>query len=92
AIDWSYTTLDADEQALFARMAVFAGGGTLTAIETICNADGALAMEIIDGLSSLADKSLLRRVDVGEGEPRFAMLGTIREYALERLDERGELT
>jgi predicted ATPase/class 3 adenylate cyclase/Tfp pilus assembly protein PilF len=91
AIDWSYTTLDADEQALFARMAVFAGGGTLTAIETICNADGALAGEIIDGLSSLADKSLLRQVEVGEGEPRFAMLGTIREYALERLEERGEL-
>jgi predicted ATPase/class 3 adenylate cyclase/Tfp pilus assembly protein PilF len=91
AIDWSYTTLDADEQALFARMAVFAGGGTLTAIETICNADGALATDLIDGLSSLADKSLLRQVEVGEGEPRFAMLGTIREYALERLEERGEL-
>ncbi|HEY7908856.1 MAG TPA: adenylate/guanylate cyclase domain-containing protein, partial [Thermomicrobiales bacterium] len=91
AIDWSYTTLDAGEQALFARMAVFAGGGTLSAIETICNADGALTVEIIDGLSSLSDKSLLHQVEVGEGEPRFAMLGTIREYALERLEERGEL-
>ena len=50
-----------------------------------------LAMDLIDGLSSLADKSLLRPVEIGEGEPRFAMLGTIREYALERLAERGEL-
>jgi predicted ATPase/class 3 adenylate cyclase len=98
AIDWSYTTLGADEQALFARMAVFAGGGTLSAIETICNGSGdgagppgSIVLDIIDGLSSLADKSLLRQEDVGEGEPRFAMLGTIREYALERLEERGEL-
>ncbi len=92
AIDWSYTTLGADEQALFARMAVFAGGGSLTAIETICNAPGDLAVDPIDGLSSLADKSLLRQ-DAGRGdEPRFAMLGTIREYALERLEARGELT
>lgn len=92
AIDWSYTALDADEQTLFARMAVFAGGGTLTAIETICGAPHDFAVEIIDGLSSLADKSLLRQVEGRAGEPRFAMLGTIREYALERLEARGELT
>lgn len=91
AIDWSYTTLGAEEQALFARMAVFAGGGTLTAIETICGAPHDLKMEIIGGLSSLADKSLLRHVENLEGEPRFAMLGTIREYAQERLEARGEL-
>ncbi|MDQ6604889.1 MAG: tetratricopeptide repeat protein [Chloroflexota bacterium] len=91
AIDWSYTTLGADEQTLFARMAVFAGGGTLTAIEAICDPPRDLGVEIIDGLSSLADKSLLRHVEEREGEPRFAMLGTIREYALERLEARGEL-
>ncbi len=91
AIDWSYTTLGIDEQTLFARMAVFAGGGTLTAIETICDAPHDLTMDVIDGLSSLADKSLLRQVEDREGEPRFAMLGTIREYALERLEALGEL-
>ena len=91
AIDWSYTTLGADEQAVFARMAVFAGGGTLTAIETICGAPHDLKIEIVDSLLSLADKSLLRHIEGREGEPRFAMLGTIREYALERLAERGEL-
>jgi predicted ATPase/class 3 adenylate cyclase/Tfp pilus assembly protein PilF len=91
AIDWSYTTLNLDEQTLFARMAVFAGGGTLTAIETICGAPHDLKATIIDALLSLADKSLLRHIEGQEGEPRFAMLGTIREYALERLEARGEL-
>lgn len=92
AIDWSYTALEPDEQTLFARMAVFAGGGTLTAIETICNADHDLRTDLLDGLSSLADKSLLRQ-DEGTGdEPRFAMLSTIREYAYERLETRGEAT
>ena len=91
AIDWSYTTLGAEEQTLFARMAVFAGGGTLAAIEAICSVARDLKTEIVDSLSSLADKSLLRHVEGRGGEPRFAMLGTIREYALERLEARGEL-
>ena len=89
-IDWSYLTLPPDEQALFARMAIFAGGGTLAAIEAIGNPSGDLRTAIIDALSSLADKSLLRQEEGVEGEPRFVMLGTIREYALERLAERGE--
>ncbi len=90
AIDWSYTTLDADEQTLFARMAVFAGGGTIGAIETICNVTSDIRVDPIEGVSSLADKSLLRQAEGADGEPRFAMLGTIREYAFERLAERGE--
>jgi predicted ATPase/DNA-binding SARP family transcriptional activator len=76
-IDWSYELLNDEEQALFARLAVFAGGCTLEAAEQVCEAD-------LDALASLVDSSLLRE-DERAGEVRFAMLDTIREYALERL-------
>jgi predicted ATPase len=82
-IEWSHELLDADEQRLFARLAVFRGGCTLEAAEAICEAD-------VDTLESLVDKSLVR---VREGD-RFWMLETIREYAEERLaasDEADEL-
>jgi predicted ATPase/class 3 adenylate cyclase len=78
-IEWSHDLLDADEQRLFARLGVFAGGCTLEAAEAICNAD-------LDTLQSLVDKSLVR---VREGN-RFWMLETIREYALDRLRASGE--
>ena len=89
-IDWSYDLLDADEQALFARLAVFVGGCTLEAAEAVCNADGDLAMDVMDGIAALVDKSLLRQEEGPDGEPRFTMLETIREYALERLVASGE--
>jgi predicted ATPase/DNA-binding CsgD family transcriptional regulator/Tfp pilus assembly protein PilF len=91
AIDWSYDLLDADEQRLFRRLAVFAGGCTLEAAEAVCNAEGEQGNEILDGVASLIDKSLLRQVEPGGSEPRLAMLQTIREYALERLTNSGEL-
>jgi predicted ATPase len=77
-IAWSYELLSPDEQQLFRRLGVFAGGCTLAAAEEVCGAD-------VDGLQSLVEKSLLRF----EAE-RYSMLETIREYALERLDESGE--
>jgi predicted ATPase len=81
AIAWSYELLDAEEQELFARLAVFNGGCTLDTAERVGGAT-------LDRLESLVDKSLLRRrEDLGVG--RFWMLETIREYALERLDELG---
>jgi predicted ATPase len=95
AIAWSYDLLEPDEKALFSRLGVFQGGATLDAIEAVCCAEGDLALDMLDGVSSLADKSLLRVVEGGEadgagsGEPRFMMLETIREYALERLAEDG---
>jgi predicted ATPase len=89
AIDWSYNLLDPGEQALFARLGVFVGGCTIDAAETICNADGGLELDVIDGLTSLVDKSLLRQQEDSEGEPRFTMLETIREYAVEKLDASG---
>jgi predicted ATPase len=89
-IDWSYHLLDADEQTLFARLGVFVGGCTLEAVDAVCNAGGDLPMDIIDGIAALVDQSLLRQDEGGDGEPRFTMLETIREYALERLETCGE--
>ncbi len=81
-IAWSYDLLNADEKTLFQRLAVFAGGFTLEATEAVCNPDNNLLLEIVDGVEALTDKSLLKREERGE-EPRFFMLETIREYAVE---------
>jgi predicted ATPase len=89
AIEWSYELLDAGEKTLFARVAMFSGGFTLEAVETICDAVGELPLDIFEGVSSLLDKSLLRQEERAEDEPRFVMLETIHEYARERLEQSG---
>ena len=97
-IEWSYNLLSPEEQALFARLGVFVGGWTLEAVEAVCgdSAGGPGAFDIqnpLDVLESLLDKSLLKyeqQTDELDVEPRFTMLGIIREYALERLRERDE--
>ena len=89
-IEWSYGLLEEDEKELFARLSVFAGGRTLEAIEAICDAGGDLALDVLDGLASLVDKSLLKQEEGVGGEPRFVMLETIHEYAREKLQGRGE--
>jgi len=86
-IDWSYELLDEAERRLFARLAVFVGGWTLEAADEVCNPGVELDIETLDGLGSLADKSLIRPVSGGDGETRFAMLRVINEFADERLDE-----
>jgi predicted ATPase len=86
AIAWSYDLLTPDEQTLFRRLSVFAGGCTLDTVDTVCNQDGDLGADLLDGITSLVEKSLLREEDGLEGEPRFIMLATIREFGLERLD------
>jgi predicted ATPase/class 3 adenylate cyclase len=88
AIDWSHDLLTEGEKRLFARLSVFQGGSTLEAAETIGHLEEDLDLEVLDGLGSLVEKSLLRQE--GHDAPRFLMLETIREYALERLEERGE--
>lgn len=89
-ITWSYDLLDEAERRLFRRIAVFVGGCTLEALEAICDVDGDLGIELLEGVASLVDKSLLRQEEDPEGEARFTMLETIREYGFERLDECGE--
>src|SRR5918992_2625428 len=89
-IEWSHALLEEGEQVLFARLAVFAGGRTLEAIEAVCEGQGELAVDPLEGVSSLLDKSLLRQEEGPEGKPRFVMLETIHEYARERLQASGE--
>ncbi|NTU86304.1 MAG: protein kinase, partial [Chloroflexales bacterium] len=86
-IEWSYALLSPEEQALLARLSVFVGGWALEAAEAICGAEG--GQDLLDSLASLDQKSLIRQ-EAERAEPRFAMLETIREYAMERLAERAE--
>lgn len=88
AIDWSYRLLTAEEQRLFARLSVFAGGWTVEAAEAVCAVDGDL--DVVEGLASLLDKSLVRQEETADGEPRFGMLEMIRAYALGELGALGD--
>jgi predicted ATPase/class 3 adenylate cyclase len=81
-IDWSYDLLNPQEQRLFAALSIFVGGCTLEAAESVCDAD-------VDTLESLVDKSLLRQQARDAEEPRYWMLETIREYALQQLHGTG---
>ena len=90
AIDWSHELLTDAERRLFRRLAVFAGSCTLEAAEAVCNPRQDPGLSVLDGMSSLVDKSLLQEVDAAPDEPRFTMLETVREYALEQLDASGE--
>ena len=83
AIAWSYDLLDAEEKRALRALAMFAGGCTLDAARCVAGAD-------LDVIESLLDKSLLVRVDSEESEPRFGMLNSIRDYAIEKLTEAGE--
>jgi predicted ATPase/class 3 adenylate cyclase len=89
AIEWSYDLLHLDDRRLFARLAVFRGGWTLESAETVCGPG--LGSEVLDGLSSLVEKSLVRREETHDGHVRFRMLETIYEYAAQRLHESGDL-
>src|ERR1700733_10190208 len=85
-IDWSYDLLSAAEQKLFRRLSVFVGGCTLEAVEAVCDTKADLDLDLLDGMASLVDKSLLQQIEHASGEPRFRMLETIREYAREKLE------
>jgi predicted ATPase len=93
-IDWSFGLLTPDEQALFARLSVFVGSFGLPAATAVCG-DPAAANQadqparVVETLGSLVDSSLVR-AEPSEDEPRFVLLDTIREYALERLRESGD--
>jgi non-specific serine/threonine protein kinase len=87
-IAWSYDLLSPEEQALFRRLSIFVGGFSLEAAETIA---GDLNLDIVVGVASLVDKSLMRQVASETGAARYTMLETVREYGLEQLEARGEL-
>ncbi|MGB9478946.1 MAG: protein kinase, partial [Candidatus Acidiferrum sp.] len=89
-IDWSYDLLTEAEQKLFRRLSVFLGGCTLEAVESVCDAKEDLGLDVLDGMSSMVDKNLVRQIEQADGEPRFVMLETIREYAAERMAACGE--
>ncbi len=88
AIAWSYELLDEPEQRLFRHLCVFAGGGTLDAVEAVC----ATGSPVLDGLTSLVASNLLRMpiAPAGSGGPRVSMLETIREFGSEELQARAE--
>src|SRR5207302_5459747 len=87
-LDWSFDLLNDGEKMLFRQLAVFAGGCTLEAAESVCRAGG--HQNVLNGLQSLLDQSLLEQTE-SNGEPRFSMLAMIREYAYEQLTSAGEL-
>ncbi len=90
AIDWSYDLLSPAEQKLFRRLAVFVGGCTLESVEAVCDTKADLDLDLLDGMASMVDKSLLQQIEQPTGESRFAMLETIREYAREKLTASSE--
>jgi predicted ATPase/DNA-binding SARP family transcriptional activator len=89
AIDWSHDLLDAQEQRLFRRLAVFVGGFTLDAAEAVCEGDGITEHDVLDLLSALVDKSLVR-AEALHDEARCSLLEPVRQYAAEKLEKSGE--
>jgi predicted ATPase len=89
AIEWSYDLLGENERVLFEQMSVFQAGASLEAIDAVCSP--APGGDILEGVASLVDHSLLREVGTEDGQPRFMMLDTIKEYAAERLYDRPEV-
>ncbi|HEY7033098.1 MAG TPA: LuxR C-terminal-related transcriptional regulator [Thermomicrobiales bacterium] len=105
AISWSFDLLSSDDRVLLRRLAVFVGGFDLEAAEAVMAEGGRRRAEetdsrpasrlppsasVLDGITSLVDQSLVRQVEVDEGEPYFSLLETIREFGVERAEETGE--
>lgn len=90
-LQWSYYLLSADEQRLFRRMAVFVGGCTMEAITAVCGEEAEeQTSDVMSRVSLLIDHSLIYQAKQEGEEPRLAMLETVREYALDCLEENGE--
>jgi predicted ATPase/DNA-binding CsgD family transcriptional regulator len=95
AMDWGHELLGREEKILFHRLSAFAGGFSLSAVEEVCSGESLEREDVLDVLSRLVDKSLVVVVhggaaDLHSYEARYRMLQTVRQYALERLDELGE--
>ncbi|MBC8092675.1 MAG: AfsR/SARP family transcriptional regulator, partial [Pseudonocardia sp.] len=87
-VDWSWELLSEAERTVLSRLSVFSGGAGLDAAERVCLGAAVERDQVLELLTSLAEKSLL--VTAGDGAPRYRMLTTIREYAADRLAEAGE--
>src|SRR5262249_47333287 len=90
-IQWSYDLLTAEEQRLFRHLCVFVAGCTLEAVEAVCAALPDSMGQVLEGVTSLLDKSPLHQSEPEAGEPRLSMLETLREYGLECLRESAEV-
>jgi predicted ATPase/class 3 adenylate cyclase len=90
-IEWSYDLLTRDEQALFAGLGPFADGGRLDAVQACCDPDAAGGVDVLSGLIGLVEKNLVRQRADADGEPRFWMFETIREFAVDLLAQTGSL-
>ena len=91
SFEWSYALLSKQEQILLQRLSVFAGGCTLEAAEAVCAGEEIEAFEVLDLLSCLADQSLIYVKHLSEGESRYYLLETIRQFAHQRLQESDDL-
>ena len=91
AIDWSYNLLSETEKRLFRQLAVFVGGWTNEAAEVVCSAPGEASIEVFDNLERLVEHNLLKLPVEIESAPRFYMLESIREFAMKRLLESGDI-
>ena len=89
AIAWSYDLLDDGHRRLLDRLSIFEGGIDVAAAEAVCGPASELGLDVVDGLVSLADQSLIRSIETS-GDPRFEVLDTIRAFAAEMLAGRGE--
>jgi non-specific serine/threonine protein kinase len=89
-LDWSYNLLGSAEQCLLRRLSVFAGGWLLQDAEGVCAGDGVDELDILDLLSGLVEKSLVISRPTADGEPRYDLLQTVRQYAEEKLEETEE--
>jgi hypothetical protein len=85
-IGWSYELLEKDARMLLRRLAVLAGGSTVETATAVCGRDGDLGIDVLEGLTVLAENSLVQASSGSEGDLRFGMLQTIREFGLERLE------
>src|SRR4029453_2985293 len=90
AIAWSYDLLDDGSRRLLDRLSVFAGAAVIRAAGAILGPASDLGIDVVDGLTALADQSLVRIAETPDGEPRFGLLESIPEDAAEQLDARGE--
>ena len=88
-VAWSYDLLSDNEKLLFERLGVFVGGFDLPAAEAVCGADPLMPEDVLDLVMSLVDKSLVM-VRETDGESRYRMLETLRDFGLEALGKRGE--